>query len=60
MNHEWQQPFRPMEVLIPNTNIWASVVFIRSRNTRGWEVITMSGNTWSDLDTELRHAQADS
>ena len=60
MNHPWQQPVRPLEVLVPNTvNLWATVLFIRPRTDRGWEVITMAGVKWTDHDAELRHARLD-
>jgi hypothetical protein len=57
MNHPWQQPIRPLEVLIPNTDLWATVLFIRPRTDRGWEVTTLSGNVWNNLEAELRYAQ---
>jgi len=60
MNHLWQQPIRPLEVLVPRTaNLWATVLFIRPRTPRGWEVLTMAGVVWSDQETELRHARLD-
>lgn len=60
MNHPWQQPIRPLEVLIPNNvNFWATVLFIRPRGDRGWEVITMAGVNWSDQETSLRHTRLD-
>ena len=59
MNHPWQQPIRPLEVLIPNTDFWATVLFIRPRTDRGWEVITMAGIRWSDHEAEMRHAHID-
>jgi len=58
VNHPWQQPIRPLEVLVPRTaNLWATVLFIRPKTDRGWEVITMVGNVWSDLEAELRYPQ---
>jgi hypothetical protein len=39
--------------------MWATVLFIRPRTTRGWEVVSMAGNVWSDLEAELRHAHID-
>jgi hypothetical protein len=57
VNHPWQQPIRPLEVLIPKTDMWATVLFIRPRTTRGWEVVSMAGNVWNDLEAELRYAQ---
>ena len=60
MNHPWQQPIRPLEVLVPRTaNLWATVLFIRPKTDRGWEVITMSGSQWSSNEAELRHAHID-
>jgi hypothetical protein len=63
MNHPWQQPIRPLEVLIPDTQhperrFWVPVLFIRPRGTRGWEVISMAGNVWNDLQCELMEVKA--
>jgi len=58
MNHPWQQPIRPLEVLVPRTaNCWATVLFIRPKTDRGWEVITMVGSRWSSDETEVRYPQ---
>jgi hypothetical protein len=57
MNHPWQQPIRPLEVLIPTTEIWNQVLFIRPRSERGWEVITRSGNVWNNDDTLIREVK---
>ncbi len=59
MTHPWQQPIQPLEVLIPNTNLWATVLFVRPRTDRGWEVTTLSGNVWNNLEAELRLARLD-
>lgn len=54
MNLPWQQPIRPMEVRVPDSDLWVPVIFIRPRVGRGWEVITRSGSLWSSSDTTIR------
>ena len=58
MNHPWQQPIRPLEVRVPDSELWVPVLFIRPVADRGWEVITRAGVRWSNLDTSLRCPQA--
>lgn len=63
MNHAWQQPIRPLEVLVspnddPNT-LWSPVLFIRPAGDRGWEAITHAGIKWTNQQTLLRCPQAD-
>lgn len=63
MNHPWQQPIRPMEILIspdddPN-DLWSLVLFIRPHGDKGWEVITRTGHRWTSDETMLRLARLD-
>ena len=61
MNHSWQQPIRPLEVRVPDSELWVPVLFIRPGIVSGgWEVITRAGVKWSNLDTSIRCPQADS
>ena len=58
MNHQWQQPIRPLEVH-PNNNetgMWYPVLFIRPGTDRGWQVITHSGVLWESSDALIRSA----
>jgi len=61
MNHPWQQPIRPLEVLIsPNDDpnpLWSSVLFIRPSDGGGWEVITRNGVKWTDRQTIIREVK---
>jgi len=57
VNHAWQQPIRPLEVYPDKCTIWCRVLFIRPMHPRGWEVTTLSGNVWNNLEAELRHAE---
>ena len=59
MNHPWQQPIRPMEILVPDTELWVRVVFMRPAGDRGWEAITASGNLWTSAQTTMRCPQGD-
>ena len=61
MNHPWQQPIRPLEVRVPDSDIWVPVIFIRPAEgvVVGWEVITRAGVKWTHLDTHLRYPQDD-
>lgn len=48
MNHPWQQPIRPLFVIPHGQSFKCDVLFIKPLHIRGWEVITTSGNVWSD------------
>lgn len=57
MNHPWEQPIRPLEVLASTseTQNWNLVLFIRPRTSdRGWEVISWNGVHWTDAEAILR------
>lgn len=58
MNLPWQQPIRPLEVLVPQSDLWVPVIFIRPRVDRGWEVITRSGSVWTSDQTIIREVTA--
>jgi hypothetical protein len=47
-----------MEILVPDTDLWVRVVFIRPTGDRGWEAITQSGSLWSSSQTIMRCPQA--
>ena len=59
MNHQWQQPIRPLEIQ-PNVggpgSGWFPVLFIRPTTDGGWEVITTGGATWNDGNSMIRRA----
>lgn len=54
MNHPWQQPIRPLEVRVPDSQLWVPVIFIRPDDSYGWDVITRSGCIWAADQTVIR------
>ena len=48
MNHPWQQPIRPLYIIPDGNGFRCDVIFIRPLSTRGWEVIVLSGNVYSN------------
>ena len=57
MNHQWQQPIRPLEVQPNNTDLWIMVLFIRPRNyTGGWDVMSAGGHVYGEKDALIRRA----
>ena len=62
MNHPWQQPIRPMHVRRKNddgsiSGLQVDVLFIRPLDN-GWQVITMSGTSASNLNALLVYGEA--
>ena len=57
MNHPWQQPIRPLEVVIDGTDFAKLVLFIRPSGEHGWEVITTSGARWSSERAIIREVK---
>lgn len=63
MNHPWQQPIRPMEYTILNsepvpeglqfTPLWIRVIFIRVTDD-GFEVMGENGTRWNIADIVIR------
>lgn len=63
MNHQWQQPIRPMvyQMLhqpklpagVDYNPIWAPVLFIRPTND-GWEIMGEPGCVWGPNHVTLR------
>ena len=63
MNHPWQQPIRPLEVLIPDVQnpertFWVPVIFIRPLHPRGWEVMTYVGNVWNSDQASITEVRS--
>ena len=58
MNHQWQQPIRPLEVQWEDDwdEEWIPVVFIRPDDVSGWEVICIGGTTYHGENATLRVA----
>ena len=57
VNHSWQQPIRPLEILVPDTELWVPVLFIRPAADQGWEAITHAGVKWKSQQTSLRYVE---
>jgi len=53
MNHPWQQPIRRLRVIPGGESFGTDVLFIRPRSIRGWEVISLAGNVWSDENSMI-------
>lgn len=56
MNHQWQQPIRPIEYQLLSTerkDRWAPVLFIRPTN-HGWEIMGEPGCVWGPDSVTLR------
>ena len=58
MNHNWQQPIKPLEVhpLANEDGMWYPVLFIRPGTDRCWQAISFSGILWESSDALLRTA----
>ena len=58
MNHQWQQPIKPLEVhpLVNDDGIWYPVLFIRPGTDGGWQAISYSGILWETGTALLRSA----
>ena len=58
MNHQWQQPIRPLEVHWEDDwdEEWIPVVFIRPDDVSGWQVISFNGILWETDRATLRTA----